>query len=192
MIVECEGKGVDVAVNEKHIETLAYWLKIMVVAGIFVFILRGFIFIPMSVEGNSMEKTLHPNDHIVYEKFSSIRRFDIIIFQTTDGLTYVKRVIGLPGDHIQYKDDELYINGEKTEEDFLGQAKIKRDSNQYTTNFDTEELLGKKEISEDHFFVLGDNRRISKDSRSFGEVSSDQILGKVRLVYFPLSHFKIF
>ena len=62
-------------------EKLIYWLKLVVVALVTVFIIRGFILIPMKVEGNSMEQTLHPNDFLVYEKISEIKRFDVIIFE---------------------------------------------------------------------------------------------------------------
>lgn len=171
-------------------EKLIYWLKLVVVALITVFIIRGFILIPMKVEGNSMEQTLHPNDFLVYEKISEIKRFDVIIFEAPDHNIYIKRVIGLPGEHIAYLDDQLYINDKKIDEPFLGQAKIKRNSNQYTTNFDSEELLEQKTLSEDAYFVLGDNRRLSKDSRSFGEVKESTIIGKARFVYYPFSHIK--
>lgn len=175
--------------RERIIEVMLYWLKMIVLAGVLIFLIRGFVFIPMKVEGNSMAKTLRQNDQIVYEKFSRIKRFDVIIFKLPDGNTYIKRVIGMPGEHIQYVDDELLVNGKRVEEDFLGQAKIKRSSNQYTTNFDTADILSEKEIPKDSYFVLGDNRRLSKDSRSFGEVESSQVIGKARMVYYPLNDF---
>lgn len=173
------------------IQKFAYWLKIILVVSVLVGIVRGFIFIPMGIEGNSMEKTLAPNDHIIYEKFSEINRFDLILFSADDGTTMVKRVIGLPGEHIRYEDDDLYVNNKIIDEPFLSQKEIKRNSNQYTTNFDSAELTDHQSISKDSYFVLGDNRRISKDSRSFGEVKIDQVIGKARMVYFPIKHIKI-
>ena len=175
----------------KVIEKIAYWLKMAVLAIAIAFLIRGFVFIPMQVEGNSMAKTLEQKDQIVYEKFTKIKRFDVIIFKQADGSTFIKRVIGMPGEHIRYRDDELFVNDEKVEEDFLGQAKIKRSSNQYTTNFDTSDILEGGIISDDAYFVLGDNRRLSKDSRSFGEVKQADVIGKGTLVYYPFKHFKI-
>lgn len=181
-----KGIGSEV-MGKKIMETSAYWLKMAVLAGILVFIIRGFVFIPMKIEGSSMAKTLLQGDQIVYDKFSKIKRFDVIIFQQPDGTIFVKRVIGMPGEHVQYIDDELFVDSQIIEEDFLGQAKIKRSSNQYTTNFDSKQILNNKNISKDAYFVLGDNRRLSKDSRSFGEVKSDDVIGKVQMVYYPLN-----
>lgn len=181
-----KGIGSEV-MGKKIMETSAYWLKMAVLAGILVFIIRGFVFIPMKIEGSSMAKTLLQGDQIVYDKFSKIKRFDVIIFQQPDGTIFVKRVIGMPGEHVQYIDDELFVDSQIIEEDFLGQAKIKRSSNKYTTNFDSKQILNNKNISKDAYFVLGDNRRLSKDSRSFGEVKSDDVIGKVQMVYYPLN-----
>ena len=72
--------------------------------------LRGFLFIPVPVEGNSMENVLKQGDMVVMEKFSEIRRFDIVVFQLADGTIYIKRVIGLPGENVSYQNDQLKIN----------------------------------------------------------------------------------
>ncbi|WEG74168.1 signal peptidase I [Vagococcus intermedius] len=177
--------------KDKIVENFFYWTKMIVLASVIVFLIRGFVFIPMKVDGNSMAKTLKQDDQLVYEKFSEIKRFDVIIFKQNDGATYIKRVIGMPGERIQYIDDELFVNEKIVDEEFLGQAKIKRSSNQYTTNFDTLDLLEKPTISEDAYFVLGDNRRLSKDSRSFGEVKKSEVIGKAVMVYYPIKHFKL-
>ena len=177
--------------KEKIIDQVLYWLKLAALALFLAFIIRGFIFIPMKVDGNSMAKTLEQGDQIVYEKFTAIKRFDVIIFKEPDGSIYIKRVIGMPGENVRYRDDQLFIDGEVVKEDFLGHAKFKRSSDHYTTNFDSADLLGTEKISPDAYFVLGDNRRLSKDSRSFGEVKEADVIGKGVLVYYPLKHFKI-
>lgn len=176
--------------NPTVMDRIWYWLKLVVVAVMLVFIIRGFLLIPMTVDGISMEPTLQADDHIVYEKISSINRFDVVIFQMPNGNTYIKRVIGLPNEKIAYKNDKLYVDGKEVAEPFLGKQKIKRTSTHYTTNFDSEEILEQPAISENAYFVLGDNRRLSKDSRSFGEVDAKYVVGKARFIYYPLFHIK--
>ncbi|HAX0929912.1 TPA: signal peptidase I, partial [Enterococcus faecium] len=90
-----------------------FWLvfKYLLVSVFLAFMLRGFLFIPVPVEGNSMENVLKQGDMVVMEKFSEIRRFDIVVFQLADGTIYIKRVIGLPGENVSYQNDQLKING---------------------------------------------------------------------------------
>lgn len=76
-------------------------------------VIRGFLLIPVPVTGNSMDQTLAQGDMVLMEKFSKVKRFDVIVFQQADGTIYIKRIIGLPGDEIRYEKDQLYINGEK-------------------------------------------------------------------------------
>lgn len=155
-------------------------------------IVRGFLLIPVPVTGNSMDQTLTQGDMILMEKFSKVKRFDVIVFQQPDGTIYIKRVIGLPGDEVRYDKDQLYINGEKVSESFLtNNRNHDHQVSPYTTDFQLEELLGERQLPKNEYFVLGDNRRISKDSRSFGTVQSKDILGKAQAVYYPLTHIKI-
>lgn len=171
-----------------------FWLtfKYLLLAVVIGTIIRGFLLIPVPVAGNSMRSTLSQGDMVAMEKLTKIRRFDVIVFQQADGSIYIKRVIGLPGESVTYEKDQLYINGKPVEEPFLKKNQIADNSSvPYTTNFTLAELTGSKKLSKGSYFVLGDNRRISKDSRSFGEVDSKTILGKVRLVYYPLNHIKL-
>lgn len=157
----------------------------------FVIVLRAFIFIPVEVTGKSMSPTLKENDFVIMENFSQIKRFDIIVFTSPDGETYIKRVIGLPGDRVVYEHDQLYINGEKIDEPFLKDVTKKENEYVFTTDLDTKELIGTDKIPKNNYFVLGDNRRLSKDSRSFGTISQTSVLGKSRIVYYPIFHSKI-
>ncbi|MEG2644977.1 MAG: signal peptidase I, partial [Enterococcus sp.] len=117
--------------------------------------------------------------------------FDVIVFQQPDGTIYIKRVIALPGDEVRYEHDQLYVNNKKVAEPFLTNNRQQdHQVSPYTTDFKLEDLTGKTKLPADEYFVLGDNRRISKDSRSFGTVDSADILGKARAVYYPLSHIK--
>jgi len=155
-------------------------------------VIRGFLLIPVPVTGNSMDQTLAQGDMVLMEKFSKVKRFDVIVFQQADGTIYIKRVIGLPGDEIRYEKDQLYINGEKINESFLTNNRSHdHQVSPYTTDFQLDELIGEKQLPKNEYFVLGDNRRISKDSRSFGTVQSKDILGKAQAVYYPLTHIKI-
>jgi signal peptidase I len=100
-------------------------------------------------------------------------------------------VIGLPGDRVTYEKDQLFINGKKVDEPFLKDVKKKKNEYVFTTDLDTTELIGTDKIPKNQYFVLGDNRRLSKDSRSFGTISSTSIVGKARIVYYPIFHSKI-
>lgn len=170
------------------------WLgvKYLLISLFFGVVIRGFLLIPVPVTGNSMDQTLTQGDMILMEKFSRVKRFDVIVFQQPDGTIYIKRVIGLPGDEIRYEKDQLYINGEEVSEPYLTNNRSHdHQVSPYTTDFQLVELTGQKKLPKNEYFVLGDNRRISKDSRSFGTVESKDILGKAQAVYYPMTHIKI-
>lgn len=168
-----------------------FFMKLLVPSLVLLFILRGFLLIPVQVDGNSMEKTLSEGDMIVMEKFSPIKRFDVIVFKLPNEGIYIKRVIGLPGETVRYENDQLYINNQPLEEPFLEKnLKKDRESAPYTTNFNLNDLILEDTLPKDSYFVLGDNRRMSKDSRSFGAIDSKYILGKAQFVYYPFQHMK--
>lgn len=175
--------------NNTYLKKLNDWLKLIILAGVTVFILRGFIFIPMAVSGNSMENSLHERDQIVYEKFSKIERFDTIIFEGTNGSTYIKRVIGLPGERVAYIGNQLFIDGKKMKESFWKDQGLTGKEVPHTANFDTSQTLPTGHLTSDGYFVIGDNRLLSEDSRSFGEIKNEQIIGKARFIYYPINHF---
>lgn len=177
--------------EKKILDVIWHWIKMMILCAVVAIILRAFIFIPMEVSGNSMAPTINEKDFIVTEDFSKIKRFDVIVFTSPDGNTYVKRVIGLPGDRVEYKKDQLLINGVKKDEPFLKNIKKKENEYVFTTDLDSKELIGMTKIPKNQYFVLGDNRRLSKDSRSFGTISEQAILGKAKIVYYPLSNIKV-
>ena len=136
------------------------------------------LFYHFQVVGNSMLPTLESGDRLMLINLEKFNRFDIVVFPAPDGTEqeYVKRVIGLPGDEINYFQDELYINGEKVEEHYL--QMLKEDSDQALTgDFTLFNLTGKATVPEDMYFVLGDNRNVSKDSRVFGFIPAEQVKG---------------
>lgn len=180
----------------KNSDKIMSWLKrLFVIAGIVV-ILRVFVFIPFEISGSSMSPTIKPKDALIMTRFGKIKRSDIVVFETNTGERYIKRVIGLPGDQLYYKNDHLYINGHQVEEPYLAtnQAKYKENGRQnspYTSDFTLQKLTGYTTIPAHYYFVMGDNRRFSKDSRSFGLVNQQAMIGKVRCIYYPFSQMKL-
>ena len=143
------------------------------------------------VEGASMENTLHNGDNLIVDKlsyrFHDPERFDIIVFpfQFQDNTYYIKRIIGLPGETVQIMDDgSIYIIGEKLEENY-GMEVIKP------------ETIGRAaepiELGDDEYFVMGDNRNNSSDSRTdmVGNITRENIIGKAWLRIWPVSDFGV-
>ena len=171
------------------------WLNAIVVGVLITVGLRYFIYTPILVDGASMMPTISDGDRVIVNKIvpklSQYSGFDVIVFKATEDANYIKRIIGIPGDKIEYINDELFINGQKYEETYLDEHKASlMDSGLFTEDFRLEDYLGQEKVPEDCYFVLGDNRRRSIDSRdeSVGFVSVDQIIGSVDLVVWPLSH----
>lgn len=179
--------------RKKRSEWLS-WIKIIVFALIFALVVRKFLFSPIIVDGPSMQPTLYTQDQMIVNKlhyhFTEPERFDIIVFHASEQKDFIKRVIGLPGEHVMVKNNVLYIDGVATEESFLKKTnQVERFFPIYTDDFSLEELEGGFEtVPEGHVFVLGDNRNNSTDSRhDLGFVSLDQVVGKANIIYWPPS-----
>ena len=172
------------------------WIKALLIAFGLAAIIRIFLFTPIVVDGVSMMPTLADGDKMIVNKIGySIgkpERFDIVVFHAPEEKDYIKRIIGLPGDELEYRDDRLYINGEVVEEPYLDGYKAEvaaTDGAPLTEDFTLEEKTQMTVVPEGHVFVLGDNRRKSKDSRYIGTVSTDEIIGNTSLVFWPLKDF---
>jgi len=168
-------------------EALNLVLSVAIAFVLFI-VIRTYLFYPFQVVGDSMVPTLETGDRLILNKLAEIDRFDIVVFPALDGTDeeYVKRIIGLPGDEITYFQDELYINGEKVEEHYL--EELKEGSDQALTgDFTLFSLTGEATVPEDMYFVLGDNRSVSKDSRVFGFVPAAQMEGTAELRLWPLN-----
>ena len=142
-----------------------------------VIIIRTFIFTPVVVNGPSMMDTLHNGDVMILDKIGmklgGIKRFDIVVIQT--GKTkIIKRVIGLSGETISYKNNKLYINGKEVSDNH---------SNEIT--YDFEEV----KIPDGEYYVLGDNRTDSVDSRILGTIPKNEILGHATFIIYPFNRF---
>lgn len=168
--------------------------KIVIVAIVAAFIVRYFLFAPIIVEGHSMMPTLHNHDRVIINKFSydigEPERFDIIVFHATKKKDFIKRVIGLPGEHIAYRNDVLYVDGEKVKEPYLRPYKQKVSGN-LTYDFTLQEKIGRYTVPEGELFVMGDNRRNSYDSRNIGTIDIDDVVGEAAVLFWPLQDFTI-
>lgn len=142
-----------------------------------VILVRTFIITPVRVDGDSMNDNLKNGEILLLKKYDrSFERFDIIVFKYKNE-KLVKRVIGLPGESVVYKDNKLYINDKYIEEDMIDKK---------TYDFDLREL-GFDTIPKDYYFVMGDNRTNSTDSRVIGLISKDDILGSTNFILFPFN-----
>ena len=153
------------------------------------------IFIPIHITGSSMKPTIDEQDELIMTRFGKVKRFDIVVFETQNGERYIKRVVGLPGETLTYKNDQLYINHQSIAEPFLKENKQKfhrtTQKMPYTSDFTLKQLLNISRIPQGYYFVMGDNRRFSKDSRSIGLIEQKQLIGKVRGIYYPFNHLKL-
>ncbi|WP_077326157.1 signal peptidase I [Virgibacillus siamensis] len=170
------------------------WIKALLIAFALIFVVRTFFFAPIVVDGPSMMPTLHDGDQMIINKIiydiNEPERFDIVVFHASDKKDFIKRVIGVPGDHVAVKNDVLFINGKKVKEPFL--SRMKQGENTYTDDFKLEDIPGGyKKIPEGYVLVLGDNRGNSTDSRILGLISMDQIVGKASLIYWPFDRLQI-
>ena len=153
-------------------EFIPYLVIILIVV-----LIRCFVVTPVRVSGTSMYPTLKNNDIVLLKKFDkNIERFDIVVFNYNNS-KLIKRVIGLPGETVKYVNGILYINNKKIDD-------VKLDVS--TDNFFLEEL-GYDVIPDDYYFVLGDNRGVSQDSRIIGLISKKDICGEGVFRLFPLN-----
>ncbi|MEW9053378.1 MAG: signal peptidase I [Neobacillus sp.] len=168
------------------------WMKALLGALLLAVIIRTFFFTPIIVDGASMNPTLQERDRMIVTKIGEPKRFDIVVFHAPDGRDYIKRVIGLPGDRIEYKNDILYVNGKAYDEPYLKSFKKRISQGTLTESFILKETaVGSETVPKGHLFVLGDNRRYSTDSRDIGAVPLEKVVGTTNLVYYPIKEIKI-
>lgn len=159
---------------------------------IFVVLIRTYIITPVIVRGDSMNNTLKDGEVLFLSKInyeiSSIKRFDIVVVKDLDSDLIIKRIIGLPGDKVEYEDGVLYVNDKIINEEYIDY--ISEDFNVNSickiTNLECNGIIPK-----DMYLVLGDNREVSADSRVKGLIKRDQILGKTIFRIWPLNKVSI-
>lgn len=167
--------------------------KTFIVCLVVVLLLTKFVVHPVQVDGKSMYPTLEDRDigvmNVFSAKFMGINRYDVVVvYNEEKDENWVKRVIGMPGDSIYAKDDVVYVNDQPIQEPYLDSEYVdsfRRDGLPFTQDFD------KVIIPEEHYFLMGDNRPISYDSRYVGPFQKDEIRGKDVYVAYPFNHIKI-
>lgn len=167
-------------------------IRDIIFAGIVAVLIVVFVVQPVRVEGQSMMPRLLDQDRIFVNKFiyplrewlgdrEPIKRGDIVVllFPDDPSKSYIKRVVGLPGEDVMVRDGKLYINGVLQQEPYLAQDYISFDTTPGTTR-----------VKEHHYFVMGDNRKNSSDSRYWGLVPEKYIYGKAIFRYYPFLPFE--
>ncbi len=158
---------------------LGLWVRdLLISAGISVLIIT-FLYQPVRVEGTSMLPRLEDHDRLFINKFvyhiESIQRGDVVVFHypRDPEKSYIKRVIGLPGDRIWIDHGRVWLNGVALNEGYV------------PDRFRDTRSMAEMVIPEDSYFMMGDHRSISSDSREFGPVERDLVYGKAEFVYWP-------
>ena len=177
------------------------WVLTLLSAVVIAMAIRTFIFQPVRVDGRSMEHTLEDGEIVFTTKFDcgsnwlfwpwqdaeakenaprftvggDPKRFDVVIcrYPHRGDTNFVKRVVGLPGDTVELKDGYLYVNSERYEEPYI------------TDDYRQHSDFGPYTVPEGYYFVMGDHRNNSNDSRAQGPITRDMIMGHVRFVLFP-------
>ena len=165
------------------------WIWSFIVAFIIVGAVYIFLGRPFTVSGASMYPTLHNGDRMILSKIGDINRFDVVVLKAPDeNVEYIKRVIGMPGDTLELKQGVLYINGKKIEQPFINTEALQKQT-VFIDDFTLQTLTGETKIPEGKYFVMGDNRGVSRDSRMIGLIDRKAIEGKAVFTIWPMNQF---
>jgi signal peptidase I len=156
------------------------WVQALAIAIVLAMVIRYFVFEPFSVSGPSMLSTLHNGDLVIVNKliyqFRAPEKGEVVVFRATPKKDYIKRVIALPGQVVSAQNNIVRVDGRSIDEPYV-------DEGNRTADF------GPVEVPPGHIFVMGDNRMNSSDSREFGPVSMDRVVGRADVIFWPLSDF---
>jgi signal peptidase I len=162
------------------------WTKALGIAVILATAIKVFLFAPVIVEGESMFPTLENKERLMLNKaaylFSEPKRGEVVVFHSEHDKDWIKRVIGEPGDIVEVKEEQLFVNNKLIDEPYLDSLKL-RYKDLLTEDFYIE-------VPKGHLFVMGDNRPNSRDSRRIGPIEIDQVIGRAEFVMWPLKEIK--
>jgi signal peptidase I len=160
-------------------ESLHVWLRDIVISVVASALIIIFLYQPVRVEGTSMQPELRDQDRLFIDKFffrfEKINRGDVVVFHypRDPEKSYIKRVIGLPGDTVVIRQGRVFIDNQPIDETYVPRR------------FRDTRSMGEMVVPPDEYFVMGDHRSISSDSRDFGPVDRDLIYGKAAFIYWP-------
>jgi len=163
--------------------------KVVLIVFLSAIIIRTFVFQPFLVEGSSMEPSFHDGEYLMVEKLGYYlhppRRGDVIVFKypNNPSVNYIKRIIGLPGETVRIENGQVEINGKVLHEDYLN-------SNQLTAINPSGDTPYEKTLTNSEYFMMGDNRDHSSDSREWGPLDKHFIIGRSSIILFPRQDLK--
>lgn len=179
--------------NEILSEVL-YIFRTIVICSVAVFICVRLFFSPIHVDGSSMFPTLEDDDFgfsfVLGSLLKMYDRFDVVmVYSEKEKRKIVKRIVGLPNETIEYKNNQLFVDGKAIEENFFDQAYV--DSQTFGGELDFTDDFGPIKLQDDEYFLMGDNRAASKDSRMLGPFHAKDILSKYAYIVLPVGNFKV-
>lgn len=183
--------------SNSGVKAIREWITVISVALLIAFVVRGFVLQQFYISGPSMESTMFQNNRVLVNKLSyrlhDIDRGDVVVFDrvTTDGVEVqhddlIKRVIGLSGDTVSISDCVVSVNGQQVEEPYLNDYDLAQ------SNLDDRcrvPEMAATTVASGQLFVMGDNRPQSFDSRMFGTVDEDLVVGRAFVIIWPLGSF---
>lgn len=170
------------------------FIKVVIVSLLIILPIRYFVIQPFYVKGASMEPNFHDHEYLIIDeisyKFKDPQRGEILVFRypLNPKEYFIKRLIALPNESVEIIDGDIYIFNDDNPDGFILDESLYLSSNIKTYNMEE----GLVELDEDEYFVLGDNRHASMDSRSFGPVNKSFVVGKVMLRAWPFDNFTYF
>lgn len=185
----------------KTVKSIMSWVLPIVVGLLVAMVIRHYIFTMVRVDGPSMEPNLDNNERVAVVKTAKIRHLSVIVFNAyhvdpdarSKSVKYVKRVVGMPGDTVKSQNGKLYVNGKLVPQQFISQYERTQGTTNWTLNTLSTRYswrLKTTKVPKNTYFVLGDHRSVSNDSRYWGFVPATKVLGVVKVPFWDSSSTK--
>lgn len=165
-------------------------VQTLVIAGAIFVVIYAFLFRPYQVNGHSMDPTFQNGEYVltnlIQKRYGTLNKGDVVVFNSPvdKEKDYIKRVIGVAGDRVRVDNGDVYVNGQRIEQTFLP-SNVRTNAGAFLG--EGQEVV----VPVGNYFVMGDNRNFSSDSREWGFVTKDEIIGKSFLVYWPLNRIRV-